>query len=109
MNAPFQDLDRRRPVWLALSDLFLDTEVSEAFYKYIAETIVASAYTPAEVHAILWDEVFPVIEWNLRHPCGVWEGFHAEYLEQRILTATDRQLPRATALGRVPTAPVDLG
>jgi len=91
MNLPYQDLDRRRPVWEALSDLFLDTEITEGLYKHIAKTIVESAYTPAEVHAILWDEVFPVIEWNLRNPCGVWEGFRGEYLEERILTATDRQ------------------
>ena len=70
MVAPSEDLLRRRPVWQALSDLFLDTELTEAFYRYIARTVIESGYGPAEIRGILWDEVFPVLELNLRHPAG---------------------------------------
>jgi hypothetical protein len=74
-----------------LSDLFLDTELPEAFYRFIAKTVVESRYRPAEIRSILWDEVFPVIEFNLRHPAGVWEGFRVEWLEARILGSGERQ------------------
>ena len=86
-----EDLDRRRPIWEALSDLFLDTELTEAFYRFIAQRIIESGYTPAEVRRILWAEVFPVIEFNLRHPAGVWEGFRGDWLQETILGAGEKQ------------------
>jgi hypothetical protein len=85
MRPAAEDLERRRPVWEALSDLFLDTELHELHYRYIARVIAESGYSPAEVQSILWEEVFPVVEWNLRDPAGVWEGFRVEWLEWRIL------------------------
>jgi hypothetical protein len=76
-----------------LSDLFLDTELNEASYREIARTVIASGYSPAEIRSILWDEVFPVIEFNLRHPAGVWDGFPIEWLEEGILGSGERQTP----------------
>jgi hypothetical protein len=86
-----EDLARRRPVWHALSDLFLDTEITEAFYRFIARAVIESKYSPAEIRSILWDEVFPIIEFNLRHPAGVWEGFRVEWLEEKILGSGERE------------------
>jgi mRNA interferase MazF len=91
MKAALEDLVRRRPVWEALSDLFLDTELTESFYRFIARRIIESGYTPAEVHSILWGEVFPVIEFNLRHPAGVWEGFRGDWLQEQILDSGKKQ------------------
>jgi hypothetical protein len=91
MTAASEELIRRRPVWQALSDLFLDTELTEPFYRFIARTVIASGYNPGEIRSILWDEVFPVIEFNLRHPAGVWDGFRVEWLEERILGGGERQ------------------
>jgi hypothetical protein len=91
MTTASDDLVRRRSVWQALSDLFLDTELTEAFYRFIARTIIESGYSPAQVRSILWEEVFLVIEFNLRHPAGVWEGFRVEWLEEKILGPGERQ------------------
>jgi hypothetical protein len=91
MSTVPEDLARRRPVWEALSDLFLDTELTEAFYRFIARKVVESGYNPEEIRNILWDEVFPVIEFNLRHPAGVWDGFRVEWLEEKILGPGGRQ------------------
>lgn len=88
-----EDLARRRHVWQALSDLFLDTELTAAFYRSIARTVINSGYSPADIRGILWDEVFPVIEFNLRHPAGVWEGFPVEWLEEKILDPGGPQTP----------------
>lgn len=85
MLPPQHDLERRRPVWEALSELFLDTESSDAAYRSIAARIVASGYSPAEIRVILWDEVYPAAECNLRQPAGEWRSFDGDWLEQRIL------------------------
>src|SRR5437764_972755 len=94
MLPPVEDLERRRPVWERLSDLFLDTELQDYHYSGIAQQIIESGYGPTEVHHILWEEVFPAIEWNLRHPCGVSEGFRVEYLQEAILVPSS---PKQTA------------
>ncbi len=91
MTMAREDLVRRRLVWQAVSDLFLDTEITEAFYRFIARTVIESGYSPAKIRYILWDEVFPVIEFNLRHPAGVWDGFMVEWLEEKILGPGERQ------------------
>jgi hypothetical protein len=92
MKPAAEDVDRRRPVWEALSDLFLDTELNEGYYRHVACRIVDSGYTPAEIDEILWKEVFPIIECNLRHPCGEWAGFPGERLQSAILNpAVERQ------------------
>jgi hypothetical protein len=86
MLPPELDLEHRKPVWQALSCLFLDTELQETDYRHIAQTILASGYAPAEVETILWDEVFPAVECNVRNPAGEWIGFDTDWLQERILS-----------------------
>ena len=78
------DLARRRPVWLALSDLFLDTDVN-LFREGNARTLAASPYTLDQIDAILREEVYPACSFNLSLVAGEWAGFDADWLEQRIL------------------------
>jgi hypothetical protein len=85
MKQALEDLDRRRPIWSALSDLFLDTELTNGVLTWIGKQVIASGYSPAEVQSILWNEVFPVLEANLRSPAGVWEGYELDWLEKQIL------------------------
>ena len=42
MRPPGQDLPNRRPVWEALSELFLDTEMSEPMREGLARGLAAS-------------------------------------------------------------------
>jgi hypothetical protein len=91
MKPAAEDLERRRPIWEALSELFLDTELQERDYRWIAEQILGSGYCPSEVSIILWEEVFPAIECNVRHPAGVWDGFSADWLEELILRSEEKQ------------------
>lgn len=60
MRPPHHDVERRRPVWGALSNVFLDTELDEQDRRNFAQTIVAAGYSPSEFQTILWEEVFPV-------------------------------------------------
>lgn len=78
------DLANRRPVWLALSDLFLDTDVT-SLYDATARVLSASPYSLEQLESILFDEVYPVCCPNLLSVAGVWTGFDAEWLEHRIL------------------------
>ena len=57
-------VETRKPVWIALSELFLDVDPSLA-YDYIARTLAASPYTLNELYAILCDEVAPLLKSNL--------------------------------------------
>ena len=73
----------RVPVWIALSGLYLDTEV-EAFHDAIAATLAASPFALDELHAMLMYDVHPVLFTNLMAPAGVWDGFDDTWLVERI-------------------------
>ena len=74
----------RIEIWRALSDLFLDTEIDEVSFKYIARVIKNNNFTLSEVEHILWQEVYPVLEGNLRSVAGVWAGWPDEWLLQNM-------------------------
>lgn len=78
-------LDRRKPLWLALSDLFLDTELQDTDLSFIALKMKASGYSLDEITDILMTEVFPACIPNLYSVAGVWDGFEEESLIDAIL------------------------
>ena len=80
------EIEKRIPVWNALSDLFLDTELDDITHKYIAKVVVESGYEPQEIHNILWKEVLPAVGDNLRIVAGEWAGFNPEWLKERIVS-----------------------
>ena len=83
----YEAVRERTPVWIALSDLYLDTD-SRLSYAYIARTLAVSKYKLEELHAILLEEVAPVVEFNLLQVAGDWAGFDEKWLLREIL---DRQ------------------
>lgn len=85
MKQASEDIEARRPVWWALSDLFLDTELDDFAYNYIARTCVDSHYSPKECAEILWHEVYPICIGNLFSMAGVWGAFNQEWLEHEII------------------------
>ncbi len=89
MRLAVADLDARRPVWLALSDLYLDTEY-RSFVRVAARELARSAYATGELHAILFDEVHPILAHNLCVTTGVWERFDQAWLAERILAQQQR-------------------
>ena len=84
MKLTTKDLEYRRPVWEALSDLFLDTDNSFTHPGRIAG-LVASPYSLDELERILIDEVYPVCGSNLFSIAGEWTGFDPQWLESSIL------------------------
>lgn len=76
--------DSRLPVWRALSELFLDTEIDEATCNYVARTVLESQLSIQEIEAVLWNEVFPVLHRNLLSPAGEWAGWSDEWLRENL-------------------------
>jgi hypothetical protein len=72
-------------LWKALSDLFLDTDLAERDYQYIALKVLETSIPPEDVVKILWLEVFPALCDNQRVSAGEWAGFDEDWLRQRIL------------------------
>ena len=97
MDKSEQELERRKQVWFALSDLFLDTEKSLS-YEYIARVCAESGYSLHELKQILDSEVAPVCSANLLSVAGVWTGFDEQWLVTRILENTGNKRSR---LGRI--------
>jgi hypothetical protein len=73
------ELAARRPVWIALSELFLDTDV-RIWYPGILRALAASPYTEEQLRAILDHEVAPVLESNLLAVAGEWAAFDEDWL-----------------------------
>ena len=84
------EIEVRRPVWDALSTLFLDTDVSLDL-EHRAKTLAASPYSIVELERILVDEVFPICSWNLLSVAGEWAGFDQSWLEEKIINRMRRR------------------
>ena len=82
---PEHDLANRRPVWEALSELFLDTEALPDVRAALARTLTQSPYLVAELRAILLDAVYPVCIANLLSVARVWTRFDPDWLQERVL------------------------
>ena len=81
-----EEIQQRQLVWEALSDLFLDTQNDGNSYQAIARAILSSPFTPEEIGAIYWQEVFPAFGGNLQSVAGEWTGFNSEWLREHILS-----------------------
>lgn len=59
------NLERRAPVWEALSELFVGKELQDYDYAGIAKTLRLSGYSLEELEKVLREEVAPVFRSNL--------------------------------------------
>lgn len=82
-----QALQKRRPIWLALSDLYLDGEPE---WERVAQVCAASEFSLPELQRILFDEVHPVVHWNLLFTAGEWVGFDEAWLVRSIVSRKGR-------------------
>ena len=77
------EFERRLPVWIALSDFFLDTD-SPAFYINTAHIWRESEFTRDELRVMLVNDVAPRFYSNLAAVAGVWDGFDAAQVELQM-------------------------
>lgn len=103
-----EDAASRRPVWLALSDMFLDTDTSLSRDWRVKE-LARSPYSLAELEEILVCEVYPACRSNLFCVAGEWAGFDLDWLEDKIRRRSNSPFKflHAISLGRI-TVPASI-
>jgi hypothetical protein len=84
-------IEERAPVWSALSELFLDTELEDADLDRIAAVLAASPYSEDKLEEILRYEVTPVLKSNLRRGAGAWTGFDSDWLCEKITPRIEKK------------------
>lgn len=87
MRFSADEVEIRRPLWIAMSDLYLDTVPA---WSRVAEQCARSPFGIPELQRILFDEVHPVVRLNLWSVAGVWEGFDQDWLVASIVSHTHR-------------------
>lgn len=88
------ELRRREVMWAALSDLFLDSEITDAAIARIARTARAEGFGIEEIEAMLVYEVAPALWSNLYATAGVWDAFDPLLLSRGIRRNWRRPLHR---------------
>ena len=80
------EIAARLPLWVAMSDLFLDTEPGDQTYARIANVIGHSTFSPDEAETIFRQEVAPSFAANLINVAGEWQGWDEEFVSARVLS-----------------------
>jgi hypothetical protein len=88
-------INKRRPLWVALSELWLDTELSIGYLEAIARVMADSGLSVEELRQVYLTEVAPVVAPNLLTVAGAWSGFDEEWLCSQIIRNL-RDRPRLT-------------
>jgi hypothetical protein len=73
------EINRRVPLWMALADLFLDTE-DALFITNVAKVANRNGFILSEVDTILRWEVRPALYHNLLSVAGEWAGWEEDWL-----------------------------
>ena len=86
MNSALFELERRRPVWEALSELFLNDLVLDdgTLAIRLADKAIESGYTIDDLQRILVEEVAPALYPSV-YVIGGWDVFPIDALEKAIL------------------------
>ncbi|CAN5288552.1 hypothetical protein BH10PSE15_BH10PSE15_03830 [soil metagenome] len=88
------------PLWCALAELFLDTDLPGIWIPGIARAIVDGGWTLAEAdHALRW-EVRPAFYFNALDLAGEWAGWRDEDVRRLVLAARAPPWLKRMVLGR---------
>lgn len=79
------NIEERKPIWIALSDFYIDNELQDYDFRRITSKIKESPYSLEEVKRIDKKEIFPVLYHNLLSVAGVWTGFQEDWLLAEII------------------------
>lgn len=86
---------KRIDVWYALSDLYLDQELTESDFVSIASRLNQSGFSVLEIEKILFTEVHPALQFNLKQVAGQWGYFDKEFVVETITKIIDKPLPNS--------------
>ena len=90
-----QHIQARLPLWEALSDLWLDTQLSDVDMEGIARVMDESGLTIEELWRVYSYEVAPAVYMNVYSVAGEWAGFSPDWLRAQIVRNL-RDRPRRT-------------
>ena len=94
-----EEIAIRRPVWVATSNLFLDTDV-RLWYASVARTLAESPFTSEQLETMFMAEVAPVVEVNLLSPSGESARFDEEWLVSRIVARLEQKVRLPSFIAR---------
>jgi hypothetical protein len=80
--------------WIALADMFRDTELQPSDVNTIARTLVEAGLNSKHAHAVLFDEVAPVFGKNLISVAGNWDGWSDEFVVREVQAYLARRQQR---------------
>lgn len=83
-------LEARKPVWFALSNLFLNSEFKDDV-STIAHVLAVSPYSLAELDAILRYEVTPILRLNLSIYAWPGDAFDEVWMVKKMTPRINRQ------------------
>ena len=92
-----EEIERRLPLWIALSELFLDTEPTPSTYQNIARTIIGHGFQSDHAEAILREDVAPAFWTNLLAPAGEWQGWDDGLAREWVLRSRTSAISRFAA------------
>lgn len=79
-----EEIKRRLPLWIALADLFLDTD-EMLQVPHVVRAIVEGGYDLDDAEAALRWEVRPAFYFNLLDIAGEWAAWHPDFVRERML------------------------
>jgi hypothetical protein len=86
-----EEIEKRKPLWLALSDLWLDSEPTDSTHQMIVREMLDSGCSLEEIERIYAEEVAPAVYTNLLSPRGAWSAFDADWLYKAIIENLNKQ------------------
>jgi len=85
-----EELARRHPVWVALSELFLDSEPTSEDLRRIAGVLDTSGYSDNTLNHILHHELAPFLLSNLLSVAGIWGAFDETWVCEEAQKSASR-------------------
>lgn len=76
------EIDKRKPIWNAISEFYLDTELQDSDYEQILKIFLESNLSITQLKAIDLYEVFPVLKGNIITVAGEWNSFDENWLNE---------------------------
>lgn len=79
------DIEKYKKAWHAISSIYLDINLKEFQFKYIAEELSETGFTEDQLNDIYYYDIAPVCHTNAIDPAGEWVEFDQDWLSSEIL------------------------
>ncbi len=84
-NLTTHEIETLKPIWEAISRLWLDTELDSGDLLEIARILKKSGLSSHDLQQIYLFDVAPAVFMNLYVTAGAWNGFDQNWLADKII------------------------